>query len=170
MIHLIAMSRRAGLPVTLDAYDAEGHAALAAMLDTPVASGEMLTSVAEHAELIRLRSVDFIQPDAPRVGGITPMLRVMALADQARLRLAPQVRRAGAGLDDHPTGRQVAAQHGERTLGVDGLVQRPDHVVVEHLRAGDVVAQRAAVHRERIALQVRPAARAARRAGRRRAR
>ena len=73
----------------LDAYDAEGHAALAAMLDTPVASGEMLTSVAEHAELIRLRSVDFIQPDAPRVGGITPMLRVMALADQARLRLAP---------------------------------------------------------------------------------
>jgi L-talarate/galactarate dehydratase len=73
----------------LDAYDAEGHAALAAMLDTPVASGEMLTSVAEHAELIRLRSVDFIQPDGPRVGGITPMLRVMALADQARLRLAP---------------------------------------------------------------------------------
>jgi L-talarate/galactarate dehydratase len=73
----------------LDAYDAEGHAALAVMLDTPVASGEMLTSVAEHAELIRLRSVDFIQPDGPRVGGITPMLRVMALADQARLRLAP---------------------------------------------------------------------------------
>ncbi len=52
----------------LDAYDAEGHAALAAMLDTPIATGEMLTSVAEHYELIRHRSVDFIQPDAPRVG------------------------------------------------------------------------------------------------------
>ena len=73
----------------LDAYDAEGHAALAAMLDTPIASGEMLTSVAEHWELIRLRSVDFIQPDAPRVGGITPMLKIMALADHARLRMAP---------------------------------------------------------------------------------
>ena len=73
----------------LDAYDAEGHAALAAMLDTPIASGEMLTSVAEHWELIRHRSVDFIQPDAPRVGGITPMLKIMALADQARLALAP---------------------------------------------------------------------------------
>ena len=73
----------------LDAYDAEGHAALAALLDTPIATGEMLTSVAEHWELIRLRSVDFIQPDAPRVGGITPMLKIMALADQARLRLAP---------------------------------------------------------------------------------
>jgi L-alanine-DL-glutamate epimerase-like enolase superfamily enzyme len=73
----------------LDAYDAEGHAALAALLDTPIASGEMLTSVAEHAELIRQRSVDFLQPDAPRVGGITPMLKIMALADHARLRLAP---------------------------------------------------------------------------------
>lgn len=73
----------------LDAYDAEGHAALAAALDTPVATGEMLTSVAEHWELIRLRSVDFIQPDAPRVGGITPMLKIMALAEHARLRLAP---------------------------------------------------------------------------------
>ena len=73
----------------LDAYDAEGHAALAAALDTPVATGEMLTSVAEHHELIRLRSVDFIQPDAPRVGGITQMLKIMALADHARIRMAP---------------------------------------------------------------------------------
>lgn len=73
----------------LDAYDAEGHAALAAALDTPVATGEMLTSVAEHWELIRLRSVDFIQPDAPRVGGITPMLKIMVLAEHARLRMAP---------------------------------------------------------------------------------
>ena len=73
----------------LDAYDAEGHAALAAMLDTPIATGEMLTSPAEHHELIRHRSVDFIQPDAPRVGGITPMLKIMALAEHARIRMAP---------------------------------------------------------------------------------
>ncbi len=73
----------------LDAYDAEGHAQLAAMFDTPIATGEMLTSVAEHAELIRQRSVDFIQPDAPRVGGITQFLKIMYMADQARLRLAP---------------------------------------------------------------------------------
>ena len=36
----------------LDAYDAEGHAALAAALDTPIATGEMLASVAEHERLI----------------------------------------------------------------------------------------------------------------------
>lgn len=73
----------------LDAYDSEGHAALAAALDTPVATGEMLTSVAEHADLIRNNAVDFIQPDAPRVGGITPFLKIMGLAEQRRLRLAP---------------------------------------------------------------------------------
>ena len=32
----------------LDAYDSEGHAALAAQFDTPIATGEMLTSAAEH--------------------------------------------------------------------------------------------------------------------------
>jgi L-alanine-DL-glutamate epimerase-like enolase superfamily enzyme len=73
----------------LDAYDAEGHAALAATLDTPVATGEMLTSVAEHTELIFKGSADFIQPDAPRVGGITPFLRIMALADHKALGMAP---------------------------------------------------------------------------------
>jgi L-talarate/galactarate dehydratase len=73
----------------LDAYDSEGHAQLAATLDTPIATGEMLTSVAEHVELIRHKACDFIMPDAPRVGGITPFLKIAALAEQQRLRLAP---------------------------------------------------------------------------------
>ncbi len=73
----------------LDAYDAEGHARLAAELATPIATGEMLTSIAEHWELIRNDSVDFIQPDAPRVGGITQFLKILALADHKNLQLAP---------------------------------------------------------------------------------
>lgn len=73
----------------LDCYDAEGHAALAAQFDTPIATGEMLTSVAEHWEFIRLRGADYLMPDAPRVGGITPFLKVAALADHAGLMLAP---------------------------------------------------------------------------------
>jgi L-talarate/galactarate dehydratase len=73
----------------LDAYDAEGHAQLARALDTSVATGEMLSSVAEHISLIDNRSVDIIQPDAPRIGGITPFLRLAHLADQAGLQLAP---------------------------------------------------------------------------------
>ena len=73
----------------LDAYDAEGHAQLAAALDTPIATGEMLASVAEHVRLIDARACDIIQPDAPRVGGITQFLRLAALADQRGLGLAP---------------------------------------------------------------------------------
>ncbi|MET8564085.1 mandelate racemase/muconate lactonizing enzyme family protein [Streptomyces flaveolus] len=73
----------------LDAYDVQGHAALAASLDTPVATGEMLSSVAEHAELMRHRAADVIQPDAPRIGGITQFLKLAALAEQHHVQLAP---------------------------------------------------------------------------------
>jgi L-alanine-DL-glutamate epimerase-like enolase superfamily enzyme len=73
----------------LDAYDAEGHAELARALDTAVASGEMLTSVAEHRELVRLGAVDVLQPDAARIGGITQFLKLAALAEDRHLQLAP---------------------------------------------------------------------------------
>ena len=73
----------------LDAYDYEGHADLARAIDTPIATGEMLASVAEHAKLIQHRSCDIIQPDAPRIGGITEFLKLTTLADQAGLSLAP---------------------------------------------------------------------------------
>ena len=73
----------------LDAYDHEGHADLARRVITPIATGEMLTSVAEHASLIEHRSCDVIQPDAPRIGGISEFLRLSALASTAGLMLAP---------------------------------------------------------------------------------
>ncbi|MGV2985425.1 L-talarate/galactarate dehydratase [Microbacterium sp. AGC85] len=73
----------------LDAYDAVGHADLVRALDTPIATGEMLASVDEHERLIAARSCDILQPDAPRIGGITPFLRLMTLADHAGLDLAP---------------------------------------------------------------------------------
>jgi hypothetical protein len=46
------------------------------MPDTPIATGEMLTSVAEHAEFIKLRGADFLMPDAKALLLIVPMLRV----------------------------------------------------------------------------------------------
>jgi L-alanine-DL-glutamate epimerase-like enolase superfamily enzyme len=73
----------------LDAYDHEGHAALAAQFDTPIATGEMLTSAAEHFDLIRHRAADYLMPDAPRVGGITPFLKIAAQAEHAGLMLGP---------------------------------------------------------------------------------
>ena len=73
----------------LDAHDFEGHAQLAQALDTPIATGEMLASVAEHKALMNANGCDIIQPDAPRVGGITQFLRLAALADERGLGLAP---------------------------------------------------------------------------------
>jgi L-talarate/galactarate dehydratase len=73
----------------LDAWDVEGHAALALSLDTPIATGEMLTSFTEHAQLIMAGSSDYVMPDCPRVGGITPFLQIMNLASFKGRKLAP---------------------------------------------------------------------------------
>ena len=73
----------------LDCYDARGHAALAAGLDTPIATGEMLTSVSEHWEFISQKGADFLMPDGPRVGGIMPFLKVATLAEFAGMQIAP---------------------------------------------------------------------------------
>lgn len=72
----------------LDAHDFEGHGLLAARFDTAIATGEMLTCFDEHAQLI-MAGTDFIQPDAPRVGGITPFLKIMALGEFKQRKLAP---------------------------------------------------------------------------------
>jgi L-talarate/galactarate dehydratase len=73
----------------LDAYDAEGHANLARALDTPIATGEMLSSVAEHVRLIDAGAADIVQPDAPRIGGITQFLKLAAYAEHRQLEIAP---------------------------------------------------------------------------------
>jgi L-alanine-DL-glutamate epimerase-like enolase superfamily enzyme len=72
----------------LDAHDYEGHGQLADRFDTAIATGEMLTCFEEHSQLI-MAGTDFIQPDAPRVGGITPFLKIMALGEFKQRKLAP---------------------------------------------------------------------------------
>ena len=73
----------------LDAWDTVGHADLSRTFDTPIATGEMLTSVPEHMALVDAGYRGIVQPDAPRIGGITPFLRFATLASHAGLALAP---------------------------------------------------------------------------------
>ncbi|WP_407727240.1 L-talarate/galactarate dehydratase [Rhodococcoides fascians] len=73
----------------LDAYDAEGHAMLARNFDTSIATGEMLASVGEHVRLLGAGAVDILQPDAPRIGGITQFLKLAGLAEHHNVQLAP---------------------------------------------------------------------------------
>jgi L-talarate/galactarate dehydratase len=73
----------------LDAWDHVGHADLSQTFDTPIATGEMLTSVAEHMGLVDAGYRGIVQPDAPRIGGITPFLKIAALAEHRNLQIAP---------------------------------------------------------------------------------
>lgn len=73
----------------LDAHDVAGHAALAAQLDTPIGTGEMLTSAAEALGYVDTGAVDVIMHDAPRMGGITPFLKVARAAEQRGMIMAP---------------------------------------------------------------------------------
>lgn len=43
----------------------------------------------EHEQLILGNASDFVQPDAPRVGGISPFLKIMDLAAKHGRKLAP---------------------------------------------------------------------------------
>jgi L-alanine-DL-glutamate epimerase-like enolase superfamily enzyme len=73
----------------VDAHDIASHAALRASLDTPIASGETLSSATELLRLLEGDAVDVIQPDAVRIGGITPYRRVSELADERGVTVAP---------------------------------------------------------------------------------
>jgi L-talarate/galactarate dehydratase len=89
MCHIFEQFNLVWIEEPLDVYDHEGHAALAQQFDTPIATGEMLTSAGEHGDLIRHRAADYLMPDAPRVGGITPFLKIVAQAEHAGVMLAP---------------------------------------------------------------------------------
>lgn len=73
----------------LDADDVAGHAALARTFDTPIATGEMLTSVRDYERYLERGALDILQPDAARIGGVTPFLDAMAMARRAGVPIAP---------------------------------------------------------------------------------
>lgn len=73
----------------LDAYDVAGHKLLSDALITPVGTGEMLVSAAEVNRYVENEAVDVLMHDAPRIGGITPFLKVAAQAEQRGMIMAP---------------------------------------------------------------------------------
>jgi L-alanine-DL-glutamate epimerase-like enolase superfamily enzyme len=69
--------------------DVRGHAELAQAIDTPIALGEMLYSLAAFEEFIAAGAVHFVQPDATRLGGITEAWQVSDAARAAGLPVTP---------------------------------------------------------------------------------
>lgn len=68
--------------------DVDAYAALRGSVGVRIAAGENEFGEQGFAELIRARAVDIVQPDACRCGGITEVMRVGRLAQQAQLGLA----------------------------------------------------------------------------------
>lgn len=75
----------------LPAHDTRGYAALRSAVDIPIAAGESLFTEAEFANLLAAQGCDFIQPNVCRVGGITPFLRIAALAKALSIPVMPHL-------------------------------------------------------------------------------
>ena len=89
---------RALEPVGLDwfeepvpAYDVAGHAALAAALDTPIATGETEYARYGFRPLIEAKAADVLMPDLGRVGGVTEFMRVGHMAQAWDLPVSPHL-------------------------------------------------------------------------------
>jgi len=73
------------------AYDVAGHAALAAALDTPVATGETEYTRYGFRPLIEAKAADVLMPDLGRVGGVTEFVRVAHMAQAWDLPVSPHL-------------------------------------------------------------------------------
>lgn len=71
--------------------DQPAYATLAAALETPVCSGEMLNNRFQFRDLLGSRGADVINPDVCRAGGVTEVLRIAALADAFNVPWSPHV-------------------------------------------------------------------------------
>lgn len=73
----------------LVADDLAGHVALAARVDTPIATGEIAQTRWEFRDLADPAADIILQPDAGVLGGVTEWMRVARAAETARLSVAP---------------------------------------------------------------------------------
>lgn len=75
----------------LRADDLAGHAELARRTDIPIALGENLHTEYRFAEFLRAGAAHIVQPNIVRVGGITPFLRIAAIATDAGATVHPHL-------------------------------------------------------------------------------
>ena len=67
------------------ADDYPGLARVRAALKTPIAGGEYVWGIIPFRHMIEARSVDIVMIDLARVGGITPWMKVAAMAEAFNL-------------------------------------------------------------------------------------
>ena len=78
--------------------DFSAMAAFAAKSPSPLAAGENAGSLEEFQRLIDIGKVAFVQPSVTKVGGITQMIRIIELARERGVTVAPHSPYFGPGL------------------------------------------------------------------------
>ncbi|WP_345800559.1 mandelate racemase/muconate lactonizing enzyme family protein [Microbacterium sp. AZCO] len=75
----------------LRADDLAAHTELARRIAVPIALGENLHTIHRFGDFLRAGAGQIVQPNVVRVGGITPFLRIAALAADHRVALHPHL-------------------------------------------------------------------------------
>ena len=116
------------------AYDLAGHAAVAAALDTPVASGE--TEYTSHGmrAMLEAKAADILMPDLQRIGGFSEFRKAAHLAAAYQVPVSPHVfseqslslagSLANVNYLEHMP--WFAALYRERMELADGMIRMPD--------------------------------------------
>jgi L-alanine-DL-glutamate epimerase-like enolase superfamily enzyme len=81
-------------------FPPDDHAALAAVRASGmrIAAGENVSGLGEFKKLFDARAVDFAQPSVTKIGGVSEMMKVIALAEAYGVTLVPHCAYFGAGL------------------------------------------------------------------------
>lgn len=72
-------------------YDHDGHAQIAAALETPLATGETEYLHYGLAQMIEKKAANILMPDLQRMGGYTDFLRAMDLMAEADIPFSPHI-------------------------------------------------------------------------------
>ena len=80
-------------------FPPDDHAGLAALRadGTRIAAGENASSLGDFKKMFDARAVDFAQPSVTKIGGVTEMMKVIALAEAYGVTLVPHCAYFGAG-------------------------------------------------------------------------
>lgn len=73
------------------ADDYQGLARVTAALNTPIAGGEYLYGIRPFRQMIEARSVDIVMVDIVRAGGVTPWMKIAAIAEAFNLPIVSHV-------------------------------------------------------------------------------
>lgn len=142
-------------------YPPEDHAGLARLrtaAQIPIAAGENVSNVFEFRRMFEAGSLSYAQPSITKMGGVTEMRKVMALAESFGVTVVPHSPYFGPGFaasvhlcaaaaketwieryycdfEQHPFGAIIDPHEGDIVVpNVPGLGADPDMAIVEKLR------------------------------------